>query len=34
MEKADEELREIVQKLWPFQDPKVINLALPLKDGI
>lgn len=33
MEKADEELREIIQKLWPFADTKTINLALPLKEG-
>jgi hypothetical protein len=33
MEKADEELREIIQKLWPFTDLKTINLALPLKEG-
>ena len=34
MEKADEELRETIQKLWPFIDMKTINLALPLKDEL
>jgi len=30
MDQADMELREVVRKLWPFQDIKVINLAMPL----
>jgi hypothetical protein len=34
MEKADEELRLIIQKLWPYQDMKTINLALPLKEEL
>lgn len=34
MEKADEELREIIQKLWPFVDMKTVNLALPLKEEL
>ena len=33
MDQADEELRHIVMKLWPFMDIKDINLALPLRDG-
>ncbi len=33
MDKADEELRETLRKLWPFQDEKKISLALPLPSG-
>lgn len=33
MDQADEELRAIIQKLWPFIDIKTINLALPLREG-
>ncbi len=33
MDKADEELRDTIRKLWPFQDIKQINLALPQQNG-
>ena len=33
MDKADEELRDTIRKLWPFQDMKQINLALPQHNG-
>ena len=33
MDKADEELRDTIRKLWPFQDIKQINLALPQHNG-
>ena len=33
MDQSDEELRVIIQKLWPFYDIKIINLCLPTKEG-
>lgn len=33
MDKADDELRETVKKIWPFQSIDKINLAIPPKDG-
>jgi voltage-dependent calcium channel N type alpha-1B len=33
MDKADEELRETIKKLWPLQSAKKINLLVPPKDG-
>lgn len=33
MDKADEELRETIRKLWPLQSAKKINLLVPLKEG-
>ena len=33
MDKADDELRETVKKLWPFQSINKIDLAIPPKDG-
>jgi voltage-dependent calcium channel N type alpha-1B len=33
MDQADEELRHIVMKLWPFLDHKQVKLALPHRDG-
>lgn len=33
MDRADDELREVIKKLWPFQDIKQIQLALPPQSG-
>lgn len=33
MDRADDELRETVKKLWPFQSINKIDLAIPPKDG-
>ena len=33
MDRADDDLRETIKKLWPFQDIKQIQLALPLQSG-
>ena len=33
MDKADEELRDTIKKLWPLQATKKINLLVPPKDG-
>lgn len=34
MDKADEELRETVKKLWPFQSMEKINLAIPPREEL
>ena len=34
MDKADEELRKTLKKLWPLQGVKTINLLVPPKKGI
>lgn len=33
MDRADDDLREVIKKLWPFQDIKQIQLALPPQSG-
>lgn len=33
MDKADEELRETIKKIWPLQAAKKINLLVPPKEG-
>ena len=33
MDQADDELRHIVMKLWPFLEKKQVKLALPHRDG-
>lgn len=33
MEQADEELRETIQKIWPLQAKKMLDLLIPRKDG-
>lgn len=33
MDKADDELRKTVKKLWPFMCIEKINLAIPPKQG-
>lgn len=33
MEQADEELRETIQKIWPLQAKKMLDLLIPKKDG-
>ncbi len=34
MDRADDDLREVIRKLWPFQDIKQIQLALPPQSGM
>ena len=34
MDKADDELKEAVKKLWPLQSAKKLNLLIPSKEGI
>ena len=33
MNKADEELRETIKKLWPFQSKKMLNLLVAPAEG-
>jgi hypothetical protein len=33
MDKADEELKESIKKLWPLLNVKKLNLLVPPKDG-
>jgi hypothetical protein len=33
MNKADEELRETIKKLWPFQSKKMLNLLVAPPEG-
>lgn len=34
MDKADDELRETVKKLWPFQSIEKVNLAIPPREEL
>ena len=34
MDKADEELKESIKKLWPLLNAKKLNLLVPPKEGI
>ncbi len=34
MDKADEELKETIKKLWPLQSAKKINLLVPPKEEL
>lgn len=33
MDRADEELRETIKKIWPLQAAKKLNLLVPPKEG-
>jgi hypothetical protein len=33
MDKADDELKEALKKLWPLQSTKKLNLLVPTKEG-
>jgi hypothetical protein len=34
MDKADEELRETLKKMWPLQAAKKLNILVPPKEGL
>lgn len=33
MEQADEELRQTIQKIWPLQAKKMLDLLIPRREG-
>ena len=33
MDKKDDEMKDVVQRLWPIQSKKIIELLVPPKEG-
>ena len=34
MEKKDEEMKDVIQRLWPIQSKKMLELLVPAKEGM